>query len=1801
MKKLFAWLTALVLLVQACPFAAVAEENGTSGLVTTTELTAALSLVGYGEDAPSWHDGMQVNGDLTAVQLIQFLQDVQDNQVHTLQNSYTDIENELVLLKTVDPAAYTALTTGENAGMEEYAHTLYRQMEGTRLQLDYWQTALENQSTAILDNNEKLEEPEVYTDYELRLWSCRIREATEEIRVIRTEIASQAETCLEQLDLQIGLLAGTANDSDPHASRLSGWADAVLHQRDLLIASATVSADSLFPTRTSLLARLSPITDEAKDGSREATVHVISDKEIGIRVLDEQGNNLPGVTVTVRDTKKTKKPAECKGKTSEDEGLYSFPLNGFLMQDDQVDFNMVLIKEGYKSKWMHEEYIKKGACITVKMEKDLKDAPYIAGCLYDGRDCLYNFYTTIYSQANDRVSPITVHVVNPTSDSYVVHLVWQNADGSQYYHTMGRKGDDGQETGSWIIGPNSEAELVMNARWRGMLKPGGNWFTMKIDGQDVPEEGDSSKGKWVLRLVLEKEGKVQAGTAKGSPDLHTGSWYSVNTGLQVQKAKLQKPFNKFASIPGLFKPVASLNFSLPIKEGGDWFKSADIGLDIPILDKSVRKWLPSVSVAADGSFSVFWGIDVSGDFCTDWKNQDLKDISEEAKKKSGFLATNLGAAKAGAIWRKAMQTKGGFTMEKKKGTIGVFFGVVGRMNYDANGEKWVSEDLSGALGLSMSYLYNKTRQLSVGSVPFFVGIQVTASAIFGLSIGGTVFINHSADLTEEAITNDLSFSPFFGGVTVNLNLTITGYVGLGVKGFAGASANVSGSFNILLEWIVRSKASNTLHLRINAGFSFYVLLEIAVFSAKLKIYDHDWEIYDDVWPKATGTAPVLTGSLFFSEAKADSVPIEPLTLTADDYPALVPESEEVLEPAASSGNQLEVMEIDGTSYAFRLAPGESGRNRVTWINLNDRNKTGTFEALLQQQEDQTLYNNNDISFCVTRVEGFGDSYYTRKMGTVYALSVLSGNTVIREDEMHLDGTPRLYTLGFAVKDGRLTYEMPRPDLLQILDWTMLHSVELKGTAKELDELLACVPTCSMYFRTDGGVFNKYSFLEAAAIGNNIVTMTFEYRESWHTADGSGSAKKVNAGSPVCSVARRDEDTPYYAVQKGGKGDQLVLFSELNGGVIAEAESIPYFRVLPGADADGDLVFFLTGDKDPYGNELYHLFSASIQHFSTDPVWGSNNPRYVITDLDITIPSAAFQLSKVGGTLFVHWLETGTDPKDKNRTVCRLSAVIYDRSAGFATDDMTFAQFSVPADQLIRRLTMTDTGVGYYTLSESALQAGESTGQSRISLCSFPLKLVASLDLETIALEKDVVSQGDDEFVTICVKNTGNMAITKFTMTENMISLDANGKGDLIQTVHADLLRPEKSYLHLEGDLSYLDVRGKTVVQRLPVVPDNVTQEYWEVKRTVRTYQGISQIYREKKETTKLQSREIMPGSMAIFKTLTKIPSTWKGKKLLTFTLTGYSAALNQLQAMAARSGGTENTLLTEADQEIEYTLGTDGKMHPETTLLMRASDGLVFADSIEPPKNFILDHELDNLVVSGTVYRDPDGTRMLRIVLTNDTVDYSSIRLECEVYLDGSETPYYLELPYYPEYMSSGCTQTIDLPLSLLANGTNAETAKVVIRGIGIEEATLMDNSFEVNLSGVDPLRIIVQPQSQTCAPKETVTLTVKAAGGEPPYQYQWQVRTGRSSGWQNIEGAADSTLVLGNVTTGMNDWRYRCIVTDQNLDSVSSDEALLTVKKEVPKTGDDIDQALMAFLLGIILLAGLFGIRPQRKEQKNR
>ena len=84
------------------------------------------------------------------------------------------------------------------------------------------------------------------------------------------------------------------------------------------------------------------------------------------------------------------------------------------------------------------------------------------------------------------------------------------------------------------------------------------------------------------------------------------------------------------------------------------------------------------------------------------------------------------------------------------------------------------------------------------------------------------------------------------------------------------------------------------------------------------------------------------------------------------------------------------------------------------------------------------------------------------------------------------------------------------------------------------------------------------------------------------------------------------------------------------------------------------------------------------------------------------------------------------------------------------------------------------------------------------------------------------------------------------------------------------------------------------------------------------------------------------------------------------------------------------------------------------------------------------------------------------------------------------------------------------------------------------------------------PPIITRQPQNQTVLSGETVTLSVAASGGTPPYSYQWQMDG------TNLSGATTNPLVLPSVQSSQTG-SYSVIVQGVGA-SVPSSKALLTV-----------------------------------------
>ncbi|MBQ3076329.1 MAG: S-layer homology domain-containing protein [Clostridia bacterium] len=104
----------------------------------------------------------------------------------------------------------------------------------------------------------------------------------------------------------------------------------------------------------------------------------------------------------------------------------------------------------------------------------------------------------------------------------------------------------------------------------------------------------------------------------------------------------------------------------------------------------------------------------------------------------------------------------------------------------------------------------------------------------------------------------------------------------------------------------------------------------------------------------------------------------------------------------------------------------------------------------------------------------------------------------------------------------------------------------------------------------------------------------------------------------------------------------------------------------------------------------------------------------------------------------------------------------------------------------------------------------------------------------------------------------------------------------------------------------------------------------------------------------------------------------------------------------------------------------------------------------------------------------------------------------------------------------------------------------------------MMDSGKRVRFTLGEPpvaLTIAVQPKDVTAGVGDTASFTVQATGGQQPYSYRWEYKSGTS--WKTVEGAVaatlNKTLTEAEVNAGL---IFRCVVTDALGASVTSSEA---------------------------------------------
>ena len=198
LKKWLTVLLAIVLTVQAVPVAALSE----GAALTAGELAAASALTGYGADVSTWHAGAGSLENQTARQLVEYLDELLEEKIHTLETDCEDLELALYRLEQDNPARYQELTSGAFAGYPTQMHSIFRQAESVRMKLEHWKLTLVSQSS-IIEGRSSLLQGGSLSDYETRFHTRQIRDAVSAIRAVRTEMAQEAGEAEAWLDGQL--------------------------------------------------------------------------------------------------------------------------------------------------------------------------------------------------------------------------------------------------------------------------------------------------------------------------------------------------------------------------------------------------------------------------------------------------------------------------------------------------------------------------------------------------------------------------------------------------------------------------------------------------------------------------------------------------------------------------------------------------------------------------------------------------------------------------------------------------------------------------------------------------------------------------------------------------------------------------------------------------------------------------------------------------------------------------------------------------------------------------------------------------------------------------------------------------------------------------------------------------------------------------------------------------------------------------------------------------------------------------------------------------------------------------------------------------------------------------------------------------------------------------------------------------------------------------------------------------------------------------------------------------------------
>lgn len=1801
LRRIVSFILTLLLLFQAMPVGAVAESFWIDP-PSSEEIQAWVEKSGTAEGAPGYIEGMDLSASMNAAQMAGWISDYRDSRLLGVMECYEDIDAEIG-----DQEAAWTTAFDEN----------YDQL--TELEIEVTGTLdLLNDCISRIDAYAVLMKDETMDEDEREEFTFLLGEAGEEMDLLMRNVLEQApqwQTETNRLEQAMLDLSGDLPVSNP------------------VVAEAEVPISSTSGENTvTRLSRLLPVSSALADTSKTMKIRVIDDKSFVMAVSDD-GKPLAGAKVTVKSQRSN---AEKTANTGE-AGDAVFQVRDFNPdKDGEVALTAIVSRDGYRKRSLPGIYVRKGNSYKVLLEKD-DGTPYIYEWAYEGHDILNNDYEIITSPLNDKDKTIRLKV--DSRNAYTLNVWYENKGKEKKYLAKDVKGQ-GDKTYSFT--GKFSCDLLGEAK-----------IYAEITGEDGKKITRTSRLK-VERAVIDQPISFNE---KSSIFDHTLSFNFPNSfpqPLKGSKISVEIPFAKLWPIDININLDGSGYFYLGAQDTSDakWDTSKWQSKDKKEIAKMVKdaekqgyfkqQRLKSGNDEAYKRRRFLAGVDV--DICAIFFAK-LKYIKGEGDK--GLLKLAGGAAFAANVSAEIKMLYWGWFY------FGISFNLKAIAGPQVNLDiytRWPKGQLLPSIEKvkfsDSPFSFNLTMRLEIGvfvgaGVKGYVSVTLTGYGFITLTMNFRTFKKNS--ITVHAGFGARVVAQFFTAKWVkqlgdelkwrllpppvepvksstNLLDRLIAFIGLS-RAEAAPEQNSSEDETVSVNLWNPNQIVNALPAGGSDPFSgnnsAYIRVKIPgtnqycerLFCLKMNRDNRSTLFWNDPsgnclqnirevlppdnevrkilnqrdvidyslqvagpgsWASITSDGKPVSEMLLITMLLSDGYTEEEYTYPADDGETLamgkrkVPKETDycivlgLIPQGSANGIRLVFTDLVIRSNAPVENPGTvtakpickafslgSGRNLRSPATEHTLMFLGYYLRVMFTPAEQDPIK-NQIMIC-------GNFLYNGKENTSYRPAETLLPVATEEKELENDGFCSIVPARMIIPNGNDAFQTNVPE-----NW---YGISVKNEGKR-----------------------------------RLMVHTKKRVKGY----GGGYTTGPNRG--LLQVSEDQDDVLQYVYVKGS----------------FEGETLPTHTV-------HDVLFYLVPEGS---NGQARLKQAVVTLQNKNGTTEANKSPKVsaitVYDMDMNFPDAVLHYDRVLGNDLLWWIETtsenGREKSEKSYWKIRGIWLSRDTSGAFTVSpSFTMAMIEVQdKKKLPESILFVDEETnsknrrcyGYYVLTQEGNDSG--------TLQRFEYKQTVGLDIYGATLADTIAAAGSRDEMTISVANNGsvNVCAAEFGIYEKK----SGGESKKIETIYADFREESKSTLTVEEGKTSLS--GNSAVRKISNVLWNKEDKTRLLKGTKREYDSQS----GKETKTSVSGLFRLPGipasTGASFASHLYIPKSWSTalynveirveKIFVQANETLTPIPVRRLGAGSPNQRSLPDLLASSARKK-----GDSSGSEEESGLLGFVMDGgsvKIMSDSADVTETygdqfstdvffdaFEMDTDEHDLQLDYDCWSD-DGTEMVTLYIREMAYRNPQENVWLKAWRDDETKPSFsmrLNGLIPDQAITDGLIWNLDIPLEELTGHQKPNRLRIAISGDEDSEIGDADNEMEIPFD-TEEFLIIEQPLDVTVPELEDASFRVAVKGGREPYVYQWQVKSPKGD-WADAEDGMNPELNLKSVPLTMDGNLYRCVICDDNDVMLTTREALLTVIKIIPVTGDSAAVAewiiLVLLGVGILLCLGVTG----RKGRRNR